>query len=286
MFSFIPLELNYVDLEITDDSYNALIQSLDKRIQYQMTDHMVTDTRFSFTYNGQDIDKRKDFNYIRTNIEAAGNFLYLLSNIFNQKTNKDGQYEIFNIPYSQYLRAEFDFIRYFYLNEKSMLVTRVFSGCGYYYGNANGLPYEKSFFAGGANNNRAWQLRELGPGSSSPQSALRFDRAGDIALGGNIEYRFPISGIFEGATFIDIGNIWNINEQKGFEGGQFEFNDFYKEFAIGGGVGLRLNIQFLIIRLDLAMKLHDPSKPENSRWVIKDTKFKDLQLQFGIGYPF
>ena len=286
MFSFIPLELNYVDLEITDDSYNALIQSLDKRIQYQMTDHMVMDTRFSFTYNGQDIDKRKDFNYLRTNIEAAGNFLYLLSNIFNQKTNSDGQYEIFNIPYSQYVRAEFDFVRYFYLYEKSMLVTRVFSGCGYYYGNANGLPYEKSFFAGGANNNRAWQLRELGPGSSSPQSALRFDRAGDIALGGNIEYRFPISGIFEGASFIDIGNIWNINEQKGFEGGKFEFNDFYKEFAIGGGVGLRLNIQFLIIRLDLAMKLHDPSKPENSRWVIKDTEFKDLQLQFGIGYPF
>ena len=91
---------------------------------------------------------------------------------------------------------------------------------------------------------------------------------------------------FEGATFIDIGNIWTINEQKGFENGQFEFKDFYKEFAIGGGLGLRLNIQFLIIRLDLAMKLHDPSKSENERWVIKNTQFKDLQLQFGIGYPF
>lgn len=286
LFSFIPLEVNYVDLEITDDSYNDLIQSLDKRIQYQMTDHMVMDTRFSFSYNGQDIDKRKNFNYIRTNLEAAGNLLYLLSNVFNQSKNSNGQYEVFKIPYSQYVRADFDFIRYFYLNEKSSLVTRFFSGCGYYYGNANSLPYEKSFFAGGANNNRAWQLRELGPGSSSPQSALRFDRAGDIAIGGNIEYRFPISGIFEGATFIDIGNIWTINEQKGFEGGQFEFKDFYKEFAIGAGLGLRLNIQFLIIRLDLAMKLHDPSKAENQRWVIKDTKFKDLQLQFGIGYPF
>ncbi|MEE1226996.1 MAG: BamA/TamA family outer membrane protein [Bacteroidales bacterium] len=286
MFSFIPLEVNYVDLEITDDSYNNLIQSLDKRIQYQMTDHMVMDTRFSFSYNGQDLDKRSDFNYIRTNIEAAGNFLYLLSNVFKQSKNDNGQYEVFNIPYSQYVRADFDFIRYFYLNEKSSLVARFFSGCGYYYGNANSLPYEKSFFAGGANNNRAWQLRELGPGSSSPQSALRFDRAGDIAIGGNIEYRFPISGIFEGATFIDIGNIWTINEQKGFENGQFELKDFYKEFAIGGGLGLRLNIQFLIIRLDLAMKLHDPSKAENARWVIKDTQFKDLQLQFGIGYPF
>ena len=251
-----------------------------------MTDHMVMDTRFSFSYNGQDLDKRSDFNYIRTNIEAAGNFLYLLSNVFKQSKNDNGQYEVFNIPYSQYVRADFDFIRYFYLNEKSSLVARFFSGCGYYYGNANSLPYEKSFFAGGANNNRAWQLRELGPGSSSPQSALRFDRAGDIAIGGNIEYRFPISGIFEGATFIDIGNIWTINEQKGFEGGQFELKDFYKEFAIGGGLGLRLNIQFLIIRLDLAMKLHDPSKAENERWVIKDTQFKDLQLQFGIGYPF
>jgi predicted Zn-dependent protease len=286
LFSFIPLELNYVDLEITDDSYNALIQSLDKRIQYQMTDHMVMDTRFSFTYNGQDIEKRKNFNYIRTNLEAAGNLLYLLSNVFNQAKNSNGQYEVFNIPYSQYVRADFDFVRYFYINEKSSFVARFFSGYGYYYGNANSLPYEKSFFAGGANNNRAWQLRELGPGASSPQSELRFDRAGDIAIGGNIEYRFPISGIFEGATFIDAGNIWTINEQKGFENGQFEFNDFYKEFAIGGGLGLRLNIQFLIIRLDLAMKLHDPSKPEGSRWVVKDANFNDLQLQFGIGYPF
>lgn len=286
MFSFVPIELNYVDLEITDDSYNDLIQSLDKRIQYQMTDHMVMDTRFSYTYNGQDIDKRKNFNYIRTNLEAAGNFLYLLSNIFNQSKNNNGQYEIFNIPYSQYVRADFDFVRYFYVKEKSTFVTRFFSGIGYYYGNAKNLPYEKSFFAGGANNNRAWQLRELGPGSSSPQSELRFDRAGDIAIGTNIEYRFPISGIFEGATFIDAGNIWTINEQKGFENGQFELNDFYKEFAIGGGLGLRLNIQFLIIRLDLAMKLHDPSKPQGERWVIKDTDFKDLQLQFGIGYPF
>ena len=287
LFSFIPLEINYVDLEITDETYNNFIQTLDKRIQYQMTDHMVMDTRFGFTYNGQDIDKRKNFNYIRTNIEAAGNLLYLLSNIFNQPKNANGEYEILNIPYSQYVRADFDFIRYFYLNKKSSIVARFFSGYGYYYGNANSLPYEKSFFAGGANNNRAWQLRELGPGSSSStQTELRFDRAGDIAIGGNLEYRFPISGIFEGATFIDIGNIWTINEQKGFEGGKFEFNDFYKEFAIGGGLGLRLNIQFLIIRLDLAMKLHDPSKPIEERWVIKDTKLQDLQLQFGIGYPF
>lgn len=286
LFSFIPIELNYVDLEITDESYNELIQRLDKRIQYQMTDHMVMDSRFSFTYNGQDIDKRKDFNYIRTNIEAAGNFLFLLSNIFNQQKNNEGQYEIFKIPYSQYLRADVDFVRYFYLSKRTTLVARAFSGYGYYYGNANSLPYEKSFFAGGANNNRAWQLRELGPGSSSPQSELKFDRAGDIAIGGNLEYRFPISGIFEGATFIDIGNIWTINEQKGFEGGSFKINDFYKEFAVGGGLGLRLNIQFLIIRLDLAMKLHDPSKSIGERWVIKDTKLKDLQLQFGIGYPF
>lgn len=285
-FSFIPLEVNFVDIEITDDNYKNMLSSLDKRIQYQMTDHMVMAARFGFIYNGQNVGSKQDFTYLRANLESAGNLLFLISNLSKQQKNDHNEYEFISVPYSQYIRTDFDLVHYMYLDKKDVLVARVFGGMGYFYGNSKSLPYEKSFFGGGANNNRAWQLRELGPGSSKPYGQLQYDRAGDIALGFNLEYRFPIGGVFEGAAFIDAGNIWTLSEQKGLEGGQFKFNKFYKEIAVGGGLGLRINIEFLIIRFDLAMKLRDPSQEEGSRWVIRHATSKDLQLQFGIGYPF
>ena len=107
-----------------------------------------------------------------------------------------------------------------------------------------------------------------------------------MTIGMNLEYRFPIVSVLEGAAFIDAGNIWNWREQENNQGGKFDINTFYKEIAVGTGIGLRINIEFLILRLDLAAKVFDPAKPESERFVLPNTKFKDLQLQFGIGYPF
>lgn len=285
-FSFSPVEVNYVDMEITDDSYAALIAKLDKRIQYQMSDHLVMDTRFGFVHNGQATSKTKDFNYIRTNVEASGNLLYLISKLSKQSKNSQGQYEMFGIPYSQYLRGDLDFVHYHTLKKKTKFVSRFFAGIGWYYGNATSLPYEKSFFAGGANNIRAWQLRELGPGSSASTNEYDKTQTGDLTFGINLEYRFPLFSVFEGAAFLDAGNIWTWKGEEIVRGSEFDIKRFYKEIAVGVGLGLRINIQFLILRFDLAAKMYDPARPEKDRFVIQDTKFKDLQLQIGIGYPF
>lgn len=285
-FSLIPIEINFVDMEITDEDYASLISSLDKRIQYQMSDHLVMDARFGYVYNGQATSKTTDFNYLRANIETAGNLLYLISNLIKQTPNAQNQYEVLGIPYSQYVRGDFDFIHYHSFGKKSKLVSRIFAGAGWYYGNAKSLPYEKSFFAGGANNIRAWQLRELGPGSYQSNNQYDKTQTGDMTIGMNLEYRFPIVSVLEGAAFIDAGNIWNWREQENNQGGKFDINTFYKEIAVGAGIGLRINIEFLILRFDLAAKVFDPAKPESDRFVLPNNKLKDLQLQFGIGYPF
>lgn len=285
-FFLIPIEINFVDMEITDAEYASLIASLDKRIQYQMSDHLVMDTRFSFIHNGQAVSKTRDFNYFRANVETAGNLLYLISNLIKQTPNAQNQYEVLGIPYSQYVRGDFDFVHYHSIGRKSKLVGRIFAGAGWYYGNAKSLPYEKSFFAGGANNIRAWQLRELGPGGYQSNNQYDKTQTGDMTLGMNIEYRFPIFSVLEGAAFIDAGNIWNWREQANNQGGSFDISTFYKEIAVGTGIGLRINIEFLLLRLDLAAKVFDPAKPESERFVLPHNKLKDLQLQFGIGYPF
>lgn len=285
--AIIPVEINLVKMKITSQEYADLIKTFDKRMQYQTSDHLVMNTRYSYLYNDQELNKKNDFQYFRINAEVAGNFLYLMSNITNSEKNLNKEYTIFGIPYAQYFRTDFDYKKYTYFDDKNLLVVRSFFGFGVPYSNANSLPYEKSFFGGGANNLRAWQLRELGPGSSKvDKSQLRYDRSGDISFGANLEYRFPIAGVIEGATFLDIGNVWTINYQKEMDGGQFKFDRFYKEIAAGMGLGIRLNIQFLIIRLDFAIKLWNPAQELSQRWVLPHTKLTDLNVNFGIGYPF
>ncbi len=285
--AIIPIEINLVKINITDQSFKDSLNTLDKRIQYQFSDHLVANARYSYLYNGQELNKKRDFSYFRFNFESAGNFIYLINNIANAQKNENKEYTIFNIPFAQYLRSDIDFKKYYYINEKNVLVFRTYGGIGIPYGNVTALPYEKSFFGGGANNHRAWQLRELGPGASKiDETQLRYDRSGDMTFGANFEYRFPIAGPFEGAAFVDVGNIWTLYNNVDMEGGQFKVNSFYKELATGAGLGIRLNIQFLIIRFDFAIKLWDPSKDISNRWVLPNTKWSNLNLNFGIGYPF
>ncbi|MPL66603.1 hypothetical protein SDC9_12290 [bioreactor metagenome] len=285
--AIIPIDINFVKVNITSQEYVDFISNLDRRIRYQYSDHLVTASRYSFVYNSQKINKKEDFLYFRFNIESAGNIINLVNKTAKSTQNDLKQYTIFGIPYNQYLRTDFDIKKYIYLTEKQSLVFRAYGGIGVPYGNSKGLPYEKSFFSGGNNNHRAWELRELGPGSSKmDQTQLRYDRSGDIQIGGNIEYRFPIYSVFEGAAFMDVGNVWTLYDQKDMEGGQFQFNRFYNELALGSGLGLRLNLQFIIVRFDFAIKLWDPAKDLSDRWVLPNTEFSNIKLNFGIGYPF
>ena len=281
-----PAEINFVNMNITNVNYDAVIRNWSRRMRYQVSDHLVTDTRYSYVYNGRSLNARNNYHYFRFNVEAGGNTLYAASYLSKSQQDSTNQYRILGIPFSQYLRSDADYAKYFFVNKRQTLVVRGYVGIGFSYGNSRMLPYEKNFFGGGPNNLRAWGLRKLGPGSAEADTTENTERSGDISLIGNVEYRFPLVGFVEGAAFFDFGNVWLMRPQSDLKGGEFKFSEFYKEIASNLGLGIRLNLKILILRFDFAIKVFDPSQSVSSRFVLPDTRFRDVVLQFGINYPF
>lgn len=290
------LDLNAVRIFRFDSTFFNSIQDL--YIKYSYTNHIVSATNYSFIYNDQDLKKKPGYNYVRINLEAAGNTLWLYNRITGQKSynldgseapvNSPGYYKIFDTRFAQYLKGDIEY-RYGYRFDKyNSFASRAFLGVALPYGNFDVIPFEKMYFTGGANGIRAWQVRSLGPGSYVPGENEYPNQSSDIKIEANIEYRFNIIWNLEGALFVDAGNIWAINNSDNREGAVFSFNRFYKEFAIGTGVGLRLVTNYFIIRADIGMKLRDPSRPDGSRWIPGGRSYQgsDFNLNIGIGYPF
>ena len=196
---------------------------------------------------------------------------------------------VLGVPFSQYAKIDLDIRYYDVIDNSSTIAYRIFGGVGIPYGNSLSLPFEKMYFSGGANSIRAWNVRDLGPGSYSGGSRTRFpNQTGDIKLEANLEYRFKMFWVIEGALFLDAGNVWNLNSNE-FEGGLFRRDKFYKEFAVGSGVGARFDFSFVIFRLDLGVKLRDPALPDGDRWLPGNhdiTWNDDFTINIGIGYPF
>jgi len=287
-----PLDINWVNISLTDD-FQTRIDSISKanmRLQYQYKNHFIFASRYSFSFSGQQGSRPSSFNAFRFSIESSGNSLYLLSNLLNAPKTEEGQYRFLGLAYAQYIRTDADFRRYWHLTGSQFLVTRLMGGVGFAYGNSDVggskvLPYEKGFFAGGNNNIRAWPMNLLGPGSFDAEMA-NIERIGDIVLVGNVEYRFPIRGAFKGALFVDAGNIWIRGDNDLFPNGNFEWKNVPTDLAVGGGVGLRWDLNFFVLRLDAAAPLRNPAKPNGEKWVIDNMRFRDFVLNFGIGYPF
>ncbi len=201
---------------------------------------------------------------------------------------------MFNNPYAQYARAEFDFRNYRILTSNAQFVTRFTGGIGIPYGNSDELPYIKQFFIGGSNSLRGWTVRTLGPGSDTTSFGTELiDQTGDIKLEANAELRFDMISNLKGALFLDAGNIWTLKNDPDREGENFEFNRFVNEFAIDGGVGFRLDFTYFIIRFDVGIPFRDPSFPKGERWIIRDFDIgsgnwrrENLLLNLAIGYPF
>jgi outer membrane protein assembly factor BamA len=280
---FTPFNLNSVMVRPSDSFQQLLDQEINQRIKDQYSNHLIFGLRYSFIFNNQNINKIKNFSYFRANIESSGNVLSLFNG--TPLISKQEDYsELLGIRYAQFLRFDFDFRQYFMLSKSNQLVFRALIGFGLPYGNSADMPFERSFYGGGANGMRGWVFRELGPGSYSGTDNV--ERIGDIQLEGSFEYRFPIAGFFKGALFADVGNIWTKNENSYLPGGRFIFSNFYRELAIDAGFGLRLDFSFFIFRLDAALPLRNPARPIGDRWRVDELKLKDIVWNFGIGYPF
>ena len=185
------------------------------------------------------------------------------------------------------MRTDIDYRIYIPVRKRSRIVYRLAGGIGKPLINLNVLPYEQSFFSGGPNSVRAWRARTLGPGAYDPRGSMaRFDKIGDILLEGNFEYRFHIIKAFNGALFVDAGNVWRLRRDDAKPGGEFIVDRFVDQIALGGGFGLRWDLSFFVLRLDLAMPLKDPKYAIGNRWTFDKRPWESTVLNFGIGYPF
>jgi hypothetical protein len=277
-----PVELNWVQLPYMSPNF---ADSINKTVlRYSYYDHLLSASSFTFVFNNQKLKTNTSVVYLRNTIEVAGNTFRLLSNYTGADTINTHR-KLFGNEFFQYLKSDIEFKYYHPLNVTDKLVTRFFIGVGLPYTNSLSMPFEKMYFSGGSTL-RAWQIRSLGPGSYYlPTKPDIYEQIADMKLEANLEYRFKLFWVLEGALFGDIGNIWDIT-QKEHEEGFFRFNRFYKQFAIGSGLGLRFDFNFFLARLDLGLKLRDPSIPSGSHWVPIRTGVKDMNLTFGIGYPF
>jgi outer membrane protein assembly factor BamA len=297
-FSIIKIDKSQAFQSFLDRLNDAFLEN-----SYQ--DHLILATNAIYTLNTQKAKYQPSYMFLRIGASAAGNLLNGVMDISDQPVDTLNSHRIYGIRFAQYFRGEGDFRYYSNVNDRNTFVLRAYGGLGVPRKNAITLPFEKSFFSGGANGLRAWQARTLGPGSSRdallPQT---FNNIGEIKLEGNLEYRFKFTKMLNWAFFADAGNIWLMNEDSNRKGADFKADRFMSEIAIGGGFGVRVDFDYFLVRLDVGVQLKDPAKVQGERWLWQP---KDEYLDYltstgnsidrikirnntvfnlGIGFPF
>lgn len=278
-----PLDMNIVKLPYIDSAWAEHIDTT-SYLAYSYKDAFIAGANYSFIFTNQTFREKMDYFYLRVNLSTSGNLIHATNRLFNKNSYPDGN-TLFGIEYSQYFMWDIDLRYHNIINENSSIVYRGFIGLGVPYGNSKALPFARQYYTGGANDIRAWQVRSLGPGSYVQENTRFFNQTADMKLVANIEARFNLFWIMEGAFFLDAGNIWAISKTDDREGAQFGFNTFLNEMALGTGFGLRFDFSFFIFRIDLGYKLRDPGIKDASKWV-PFTAYKDMTLNLAIGYPF
>jgi outer membrane protein assembly factor BamA len=287
-YEVVPVETYLVKAKLFGTFRDELLNLKDFFLLNSFQDHLTTLSRISAIFNNQNVARKRNVMYLKMNLSSSGNFLRGAYNITNQPKDTLGRYQILNIPFSQFVKIDVDYRFYFKTWKTDKLVYRIAGGIGKPLNNLSSLPYEQSFFGGGPNTMRAWRARTLGPGSyKSLTSDAKYDKIGNIQIETNIEYRFHIFKSFYGTWFADAGNIWLLKPDESKPGGEFKVDNFYKEFGLGSGFGIRYDFGFFVLRFDGAIKVIDPENELRKRFVLgKKTMRESSILNFGIGYPF
>ena len=292
MHQFGFLQLSLSDLSNTSRQFQDFLD-VNPSVERSFEEQFIPSMSYTLSYNSEKKGEFKPSYFARLGLEAAGNIPYALGEVIqpDQEPRK-----LFGLKYAQFFRVMPEFVYNFPLGTRDhKMVFRARPQIAIPYGNSDVVPYIRQFFVGGTQSLRAFPVRSVGPGTYNPPDSLsRFlvDQTGDVLLEANLEYRFPIEGFIKGALFLDAGNVWLLNEDPQRPGSQIS-DEFYRELGIGTGFGLRIDIEFLVLRFDLAFPLRDPGLPQNERWVADEINPLDggwrtdnLILNFAIGYPF
>ena len=288
------LDINYLYMPWLDPIFEEryLKEKQNYILRYNYEDRLIVRAGYSYVYNSatgvMPTTTVADNSYsLRFNVESAGNVLYGLAKLTSMHQNKEGEYSILNIPFAQYIRADFDYAKNIAFDLKNSLSYHLNLGIAFPYGNAKMVPFEKRYFSGGANSVRGWSVRDLGPGSF-PGDGNFLNQTGDIKFDASMEFRSKLFWKIQSALFVDAGNIWTIREYESQPGGKFRFNKFYKQIAFAYGLGIRLDLDFFILRLDGGMKAINPVYESGKhRYPIFHPRFsRDFAFHFAVGYPF
>ena len=285
------LDLAYVYMPRVDSAFKATYLTDNSYLKYSYEDHFILRTQYGILYSSVPFGvSNRTFFTIRANIESAGNVLRLAYSLLEAEKGENQAYTIGKIPFSQYLKGEFEYARSVVLNSRNRFAYRAGLGVAYPYGNSKVLPFEKRYFSGGANSVRGWSVRTLGPGTykNSLNTIDFMNQSGDLKLDINAELRSKLFWVLEGGLFVDVGNIWTLRNYDNQPGGQFQFDEFYKQLACSAGLGLRFDFNFFLVRVDAGIKVFDPSGlTVDDRWRIKHIdRWDDFALHLAIGYPF
>ncbi len=307
-FDFTAANLSVINSNLRSDFgqlLDSLFENQGNTLKFSFQPSYVSFTGFGMSWNHNNYGNLQENSvYLRWSVESGGT----LQNFFSIPLIENRNLQTF-----RYLRLQADFRRLQIIDKSTVVAMRFNGGVGYSYGNNRALPYEKYFFAGGSNSVRAWRPRRLGPGSYRPELSTNPDRdglyryqfeiPGEILLEGSIELRRKLFGFFEGALFVDAGNVWLFTERTKQDGdgnpvengnSKFRFDSFYKELGVGTGFGFRFNFTFLILRFDVGIKVYDPARPEGDRFVLDKAKFtrpfgvnrEPVIFNLGVGFPF
>ena len=293
---FDVFDLNYIYMPYRSETFREYLDYMDERnplLRYSYEDLFIVRLGYTYTYNSSGAttlktSQRNSYS-IRFNIEESGNLLYLFSRMISGRPKNGEAYQMANISFAQYVKTDFDYAKNFMIDDRNALVFHVGVGVAVPYGNSKSLPFEKLYFSGGANSVRGWSVRSLGPGGyrGDGNSLDYVNHTGDIKLDLNLEYRTHLFWKLNGAAFVDAGNVWTIRNREMQPEGLFKFNRFYKQLAVAYGLGLRFDLDFLIIRFDGGMKAINPMCTGRDRYPIISPDFKrDFAFHFAVGYPF
>lgn len=290
------LDINYIYMPYRSNTFIEYLNYMDEvnpLLRYSYEDLFIVRLGYTYTYNSagvttQQTAKKSSYS-IRFNIEESGNLIYGFSKLIHKKPSDGESFRMGNISFAQYVKTDFDFAKNIMIDDRNSLVFHITTGVAIPYGNSKSLPFEKLYFSGGANSVRGWSVRSLGPGRYHGNSgSLDYvNHTGDIKLDLNVEYRTHLFWKLNGAAFIDAGNVWTLKSRYSDDTGQFAFNRFYKEIAVSYGLGVRFDLDFLILRFDGGMKAINPMESGADRFpVIKPDFSRDFAFHFAVGYPF
>lgn len=293
--TFDLIDINYVYLPRSTIDFIDQIAPDNPLLRYSYEDHFIMRLGYTYYLTNRRIptatqnafELQPSVTTLRASAEVAGNMLYAISSLSGQKRD-DGTYKIFGIQYAQYVKGDVDYTYTHFLTHRQALAIHAGFGIAYPYGNSSMVPFEKRFYAGGANSVRGWSARTLGPGAYDARNQVVdfINQCGDIRLDFSLEYRFRLFWVFEGALFVDAGNIWTIKNYANQPGGLFKFDKFYKEIALAYGAGLRMDFTYFLLRFDLGMKAHNPAMNQEPWPLTHPNWSRDATFHFAVGYPF